>query len=311
MKNIKLTILLAIFHLASYSQKPNFSVYNNQINLLKQEVKYFKIEKINNKFYMLLGGGGNVGVFISDEEVILIDNKYEILEDILMASLREITDKPIKYIINTHFHHDHSDGNRAFGKQGIPIISHQNAKKRMMEDIELYGGIYSSIKDFVQPKYDRTSLPVFTYESKMSISQGNEEIELYNFGKAHTDGDSVVVFKNNNIIHTGDAFVRYGYPYVDLNNGGSIKGLIDFLGTLELLCDDNTIIIPGHGGLSKKEDVTKLKNALDDLYTKSVIGLKNGLSYSEISDSIEETLNENLTVKLNYIKTIELELSRD
>lgn len=311
MKNIKLTILLAIFHLASYSQKPNFSVYNNQINLLKQEVKYFKIEKINNKFYMLLGGGGNVGVFISDGEVILIDNKYEILEDILMASLREITDKPIKYIINTHFHHDHSDGNRAFGKQGIPIISHQNAKKRMMEDIELYGGIYSSIKDFVQPKYDKTSLPVFTYESKMSISQGNEEIELYNFGKAHTDGDSVVVFKNNNIIHTGDAFVRYGYPYVDLNNGGSIKGLIDFLGTLELLCDDNTIIIPGHGGLSKKEDVTKLKNTLDDLYTKSVIGLKNGLSYSEISDSIEETLNENLTVKLNYIKTIELELSRD
>ena len=168
MKNIKLTILLAIFHLASYSQKPNFSVYNNQINLLKQEVKYFKIEKINNKFYMLLGGGGNVGVFISDGEVILIDNKYEILEDILMASLREITDKPIKYIINTHFHHDHSDGNRAFGKQGIPIISHQNAKKRMMEDIELYGGIYSSIKDFVQPKYDKTSLPVFTYESKMS-----------------------------------------------------------------------------------------------------------------------------------------------
>ena len=311
MKNIKLTILLAIFHLASYSQKPNFSVYNNQINLLKQEVKYFKIEKINNKFYMLLGGGGNVGVFISDGEVILIDNKYEILEDVLMASLREITDKPIKYIINTHFHHDHSDGNRAFGKQGIPIISHQNAKKRMMEDIELYGGIYSSIKDFVQPKYDKTSLPIFTYESKMSISQGNEEIELYNFGKAHTDGDSVVVFKNNNIIHTGDAFVRYGYPYVDLNNGGSIKGLIDFLGTLELLCDDNTIIIPGHGGLSKKEDVTKLKNALDDLYTKSVIGLKNGLSYSEISDSIEETLNENLTVKLNYIKTIELELSRD
>ena len=107
MKNLILTFLLAIFPLVSYSQKPNFSVYNNQINLLKQEVKYFKIEKINNKFYMLLGGGGNVGVFISDGEVILIDNKYEILEDVLMASLREITDKPIKYIINTHFHHDH------------------------------------------------------------------------------------------------------------------------------------------------------------------------------------------------------------
>jgi len=311
MKSLILFIFIAIFPLVSYSQKPNFSVYNNQINTVKEEVKYFQIEKINSQFYMLVGGGGNVGVFISNGEVILIDNKYEILEDVLMTSLREITDKPIKYIINTHFHHDHSDGNRAFGKQGIPIISHQNAKKRMMEDVELYGGIYSFIKDFVQPKYDKASLPVFTYESKMTISQGNEEIELYNFGKAHTDGDSAVVFKNNNIIHTGDAFVRYGYPYVDLNNGGSIKGLIDFLGTLELLCDDNTIIIPGHGELSRKEDVTKLKNTLSDLYTKTVIGLKNGLSHGEISDSIEETLNGDANIKLNYIKSIELELSKD
>lgn len=311
MKTLIHIILLAIFPLVGYSQKTNFPVYNNQINTVKQEVKYFEIEKINNQFYMLVGGGGNVGVFISSGEVILIDNKYEIIEDVLMASLREITDKPIKYIINTHFHHDHSDGNRAFGKEGIPIISHQNAKKRMMEDVELYGGIYDFIKDFVQPKYDNESLPVLTYESKMTISQGNEEIELFNFGKAHTDGDSVVVFKNNNVIHTGDAFVRYGYPYVDLNNGGSIKGLISLLGTLEQLCDDNTIIIPGHGGLSKKEDVIKLKNTLDDLYTKTVIGLKNGLSYNEISDSIEETLNGDATIKLNYIKSIELELSRD
>lgn len=310
MKNLIPTIVLAVLPLLGYSQKPDFSVYNNQINTVKQEVKYFEIEKINDQFYMIVGGGGNVGVFISKGEVILIDNKYEIIEDLLMASLREITDKPIKYIINTHFHHDHSDGNRAFGKQGIPIISHQNAKKRMAEDVELYNGIYD-FKDFIQPKYDKVSLPVFTYESKMTISQGNEEIELYNFGKAHTDGDSVVVFKNSNIIHTGDAFVRYGYPYVDLNNGGSIKGLIDFLGTLELLCDDNTIIIPGHGDLSKKDDVTKLKNSLNDLYTKTVIGLNNGLSYSEISDSIEETLNGNTSVKINYIKSIELEMSRE
>ena len=298
-------------HFIGLSQESNFSVYNDQIAQVKENVKYFEIEKINEQFYMLVGGGGNVGVFITDHDVVLIDNKYEIIEDILMTSLKKITDKPIKFIINTHFHHDHSDGNRAFGKQGIPIISHQNAKKRMMEDKELYGGIYSFIKNFVQPKYDENSLPVFTYESKMTISQGNEEIELYNFGKAHTDGDSVVVFKNNNIIHTGDAFVRYGYPYVDLNNGGSIKGLIDFLGTLELLCDENTIIIPGHGKLSKKEDVSDLKNSLKELYNKTVIGLKNGLSYTEISDSVEETLNDDETVKLNYIKSIELELSRN
>ena len=311
MKNQIVSLLLAIVPFIAFSQKSDLSQYNNTINKVKEEVTYFKIEKINAQFYMLVGGGGNVGVFINDKEVVLIDNTYEIIEDVLMASLREITDKPIKFIINTHFHHDHSDGNRAFGKQGIPIISHQNAKKRMMEDAELYGGIYSSIKDFVQPKYDDASLPVFTYESKMTLTQGDEEIELYNFGKAHTDGDSVVVFKNNNIIHTRDAFVRYGYPYVDLNNGGSIKGLIDLLGMLELLCDENSILIPGHGDLSRKEDVTSLKNTLNDLYVKTVIGLKKGLSYSEISDSIEKTLNGDTSVKLNYIKSIELELSRN
>lgn len=311
MKKIIVLFVFSVVPFFCVSQDSDFSKYNTQIRDVKKEVTYFEIEKINNQFYMLVGGGGNVGVFISDKNVVLIDNKYEIIEDILMTSLKKITDKPIEYIINTHFHHDHSDGNRAFGKQGIPIIAHQNAKKRMMEDAELYGGIYSTIKDFVQPKYDKSSLPVFTYESKMTISQGNEEIELYNFGNAHTDGDSVVVFKNNNIIHTGDAFVRYGYPYVDLNNGGSIKGLIDLLGALELLCDANTIIMPGHGSLSKKEDVVNLKNTLNDLYNKTIIGLKNGLSYNEISDSIEETLNGDEIVKLNYIKSIELESFRD
>lgn len=312
MKKIIALFVFSVVPFFCVSQDSVFSKYNTQIRDVKKEVTYFEIEKINNQFYMLVGGGGNVGVFISDQNVVLIDNKYEIIEDVLMTSLqKKITDKPIEYIINTHFHHDHSDGNRAFGKKGIPIIAHQNAKKRMMEDAELYGGIYSAIKNFVQPKYDKSSLPVFTYESKMTISQGNEEIELYNFGNAHTDGDSVVVFNNNNIIHTGDAFVRYGYPYVDLNNGGSIKGLIDLLGALELLCDANTIIMPGHGSLSKKEDVVNLKNTLNDLYNKTIIGLKNGLSYNEISDSIEETLNGDEIVKLNYIKSIELESFRD
>lgn len=311
MKNIISLLIVSSISFLTYSQNSDYTKYNNQIKQVDLENNFFEIEKINDQFYMLVGGGGNVGVFVSEDEVILIDNKYEIIEDILMASLRKITDKPIKYIINTHFHHDHSDGNRAFGKQGIPIISHQNAKKRMMEDAELYGGILEFIKGFVQPKYDSNSLPVITYDSKMTLSEGSEEIELYNFGNAHTDGDSIVVFKNSNIIHTGDAFVTYGYPFVDLNNGGSIKGLINFLGTLENMCDENTIIMPGHGGFSKKEDVTKLKNTLTDLYNKTVIGLKNGLTYEEISKTIEETLNDAKVTKLNYIKSIDLELSKN
>ena len=307
---MRFLFLLVLFSNHVFSQDSNFSKYNDQLKSIEDEVKYFEIKKINNEFYMLVGGGGNVGVFITNNEVILIDNKYEIIEDILMASLREITDKPIKYIINTHFHHDHSDGNRAFGKKGIPIISHINAKKRMKQSAELYGGIYDFIKDFIQPKYDKDALPVITYKRNLTLTEGDEDIEIYNFGQAHTDGDSVIVFSSSNIIHTGDAFVRYGYPYVDLNNGGSIRGLIDLLSSLESLCDDNTIIMPGHGDLSSKKDVTKLKNSLHELYTKTKIGLNKGMTYQEIAESIDETLNGDAAVKLNYIKSIEIELSK-
>ncbi|MDG2397486.1 MAG: MBL fold metallo-hydrolase [Flavobacteriaceae bacterium] len=146
MKRFLILLFTLPISFSLFSQNPDFTKYNNEISQIQNNIKYFQIKKVNEQFYMLVGGGGNVGVFVSDNDVILVDNKYEIIEDILMSSLREITDKPIKYIINTHFHHDHSDGNRAFGKKGIPIISHQNAKKRMMEDAELYGGILEFIK---------------------------------------------------------------------------------------------------------------------------------------------------------------------
>ena len=184
---------------------------------------------------MLIGGGGNVGVFVSDKNVIMVDNKYKIVKEVLISSPREITSNPIQYIINTHYHHDHSDGNRAFGKMEIPIISDENAKARMQKVTELYGGIYDFIDGFVQDKYPTEVLTIITYNSKLEFSEGSEDIEMYNFGSGHTLGDSIIYFKNANILHTGDAFVRYGYPYVDLNNGGSIKGIIEVLGSIAAL----------------------------------------------------------------------------
>ena len=298
----------------SWAQTPNLSKYNEEIKKVEKTVKYFEVEKINDQFYMLIGGGGNVGIYISDENVVMVDNKYEIIEEVLMSSLREITAKPIKYIINTHYHHDHSDGNRAFGKMGIPIISHENAKIRMQKVTTLYGGIYDFIDGFVQGQYPSEALPIITYNSKLTLSEGGEAIEMYNFGSGHTDGDTIIYFKNANIMHTGDAFVRYGYPYVDLNNGGSIKGIIEVLGSIAALADDQTVIMPGHGNLSSKQDVLDLRDSLMNLYQKTILGLENGRSYKEIADSIEETLvgDPNMPkaeiTKINYIKSIELEL---
>ncbi|MDB4066834.1 MBL fold metallo-hydrolase [Flavobacteriaceae bacterium] len=314
---MKLNLLLFFFSTLvtlSWAQTPNLSKYNEEIKKVEKTVKYFEVEKINDQFYMLIGGGGNVGIYISDENVVMVDNKYEIIEEVLMSSLREITAKPIKYIINTHYHHDHSDGNRAFGKMGIPIISHENAKIRMQKVTTLYGGIYDFIDGFVQGQYPSEALPIITYNSKLTLSEGGEAIEMYNFGSGHTDGDTIIYFKNANIMHTGDAFVRYGYPYVDLNNGGSIKGIIEVLGSIAALADDQTVIMPGHGNLSSKQDVLDLRDSLMNLYQKTILGLENGRSYQEIADSIEETLvgDPNMPkaeiTKINYIKSIELEL---
>ena len=314
---MKLNLLLFFFSTLvtlSWAQTPNLSKYNEEIKKVEKTVKYFEVEKINDQFYMLIGGGGNVGIYISDENVVMVDNKYEIIEEVLMSSLREITAKPIKYIINTHYHHDHSDGNRAFGKMGIPIISHENAKIRMQKVTTLYGGIYDFIDGFVQGQYPSEALPIITYNSKLTLSEGGEAIEMYNFGSGHTDGDTIIYFKNANIMHTGDAFVRYGYPYVDLNNGGSIKGIIEVLGSIAALADDQTVIMPGHGNLSSKQDVLDLRDSLMNLYQKTILGLENGRSYQEIADSIEETLvgDPNMPkaeiTKTNYIKSIELEL---
>ncbi len=314
---MKLNLLLFFFSTLvtlSWAQTPNLSKYNEEIKKVEETVKYFEVEKINDQFYMLIGGGGNVGIYISDENVVMVDNKYEIIEEVLMSSLREITAKPIKYIINTHYHHDHSDGNRAFGKMGIPIISHENAKIRMQKVTTLYGGIYDFIDGFVQGQYPSEALPIITYNSKLTLSEGGEAIEMYNFGSGHTDGDTIIYCKNANIMHTGDAFVRYGYPYVDLNNGGSIKGIIEVLGSIAALADDQTVIMPGHGNLSSKQDVLDLRDSLMNLYQKTILGLENGRSYQEIADSIEETLvgDPNMPkaeiTKINYIKSIELEL---
>jgi len=197
---------------------------------------------------------------------------------------------------------------------GIPIISHENAKIRMQKVTTLYGGIYDFIDGFVQGQYPSEALPIITYNSKLTLSEGGEAIEMYNFGSGHTDGDTIIYFKNANIMHTGDAFVRYGYPYVDLNNGGSIKGIIEVLGSIAALADDQTVIMPGHGNLSSKQDVLDLRDSLMNLYQKTILGLENGRSYQEIADSIEETLvgDPNMPkaeiTKINYIKSIELEL---
>ena len=156
-----------------------------------------------------------------------------------------------------------------------------------------------------QDKYPKEGLPTITYSSAMSLFESDEEIQLYNFGFGHTDGDTLVFFKDSNIMHTGDSFVTYGYPFVDLNNGGSFKGFLEMLNQIIILADDNTIIMPGHGPLSNLNDVTKLRNVIEEHYKITVDGYKNGLSVNEILNQITTILKSDAGItKKDFVQNI-------
>ena len=140
--------------------------------------------------------------------------------------LQAISNKPVKFVLNTHFHYDHSDGNKVFGKQGAIIISHENIRKRLEHDQVL------SLSNLVQKAYPFEALPFITFSDSLTLNEPNEKIKIYHVKNAHTDGDSFIEFMNAKVIHTGDVFVTYGFPFIDDRNGGSIYGMIDAMDML-------------------------------------------------------------------------------
>jgi cyclase len=280
----------------SYSQSGSFDDVIEEVSFVSDNI------------YMIASVGGpiagNIGVFVSDDGLIVIDDQYEINEEKILNALSEISNLPIKLIINTHFHHDHSDGNKAFGKLNIPIYAHKNVRKRLSRNSVLYGS------NRLIEKYPNEALPSLTYSSLMSLYESDEEIQLYNFGKGHTDGDTVIFFKNSNVIHAGDTFVTYGYPYIDLNNGGSFEGFLNILNMIISLSDSDTKIIPGHGPICDINDVIKFRDIVREHFNKTVQGYKNGDSVNDIISSIESSFEGERT-KEDFVKAIIFDLENN
>ena len=310
MKYFILIILFSSFSIAQTNDKDLEAfrkVEKDVENNLTEE-----IVKINDTFFMIkpIGGvAGNIGVFISDKGLVLVDDQWEIIEDLILETIKSISKKEVSFIINTHFHYDHVDGNKVFGKKGIPIVSHENVRKRLKRKTKLYGHPQHNY-NMVQDKYPDYALPSTVYNSTMKIYIDDEEIQLSNFGPGHTDGDTIVFFKKNNVIHAGDSFVTYGYPFVDLNDGGSFKGFINILSQIIAISNGQTKIIPGHGPVCDINDVITLKNILQEHYEITEKGFTEGLSVEQIMAEIKSELNGpgNIT-KEDFIKNIIYDLN--
>lgn len=208
-----------------------------------------KTTEVSDGIYMLTGKGGNIGVSTGTDGVFLIDDQFAPLSEKIKSAIAVLSDQPVRFLLNTHWHPDHTGGNEIMGKAGTVIVAHNNVRKRLAVDnfIEMFG--------MEAPAMDITGLPIITFDSSLTFHLNGDEIIVSHVSNAHTDGDSIVWFRKANVIHTGDIYFAGMYPFIDTHSGGSIAGTINALEQVLAMSDDRTVIIPGHGPVSNKSSL--------------------------------------------------------
>jgi len=264
MRKISLSLAVCLFVVAaSAQQQPDFS---------KVEIK---VTKVAGTVYMLQGMGGNIGVCVGDGGILIVDDQYAPLADKIKAALKGISDKPVKFVLNTHWHSDHTGGNPYFGETA-PIIAHENVRKRLES-----GGTITFLKMEVPPA-PKAALPVVTFDDKLKIHINGEDIRAIHFPKGHTDGDIVVFFPQSNVVHMGDDFFAGMFPFVDLDSGGSVQGLIADIAQIIPMLPPDVKVIPGHGPLSTLDDLKKFEDMLRGASAKVAAAIKQGKTLDQM-----------------------------
>jgi glyoxylase-like metal-dependent hydrolase (beta-lactamase superfamily II) len=230
------TVATCVAALAQAQQPPDFS---------KVEIKTTQLAE---NFYTLEGQGGTISVLTGPDGVLLVDSQFAPLTDKLIAAIRKISNKPIRFLINTHVHGDHTGGNENFAKQGALIFSRDQLRNRLEHPNPAADGTPGK-------PAPAAALPVVTYDGPVSIHVNGENVRLLPIRNAHTDGDTLVSFPREDILATGDYYRSVGYPFADLKNGGSLQGLLDGLGATIGRAGPHTRIIPGHGPVSDRNDL--------------------------------------------------------
>ena len=211
---------------------------------------------LGNGIYMLKGSGGNLGASVGEDGVFVIDDQYAPLTDKILAALSEISDAPVGYVINTHYHGDHVGGNENLGKAGAVIVAHDNVRKRMTTDQ------FTSFFNRETPAYPAGAWPVITFDGTIRFHLNGDTLHVMHVPKAHTDGDAIVYFEKANVLHMGDAYFGEYYPFIDFEAGGTINGYIEALNRGLELANAETRIIPGHGQLSDEAAMAAYRDIL-------------------------------------------------
>jgi cyclase len=258
---------MAAFGQTSRAQQQDFS---------KAEIK---VTKVSGNIYMLQGEGGNIAASVGEDGIVIVDDQYAPLADKIQAALKNlgITDKPVRFVINTHYHGDHTGGNAPFANSGSTVIAQDNVRKRMESGGT--GGNGGSIKMDIPPAA-KAALPIITFDHDVTVHLNGEDIRALHFPAGHTDGDAVIFFPKNNVVHMGDDFVRYGFPFIDVASGGSVQGMAAAMEKVSTELPADVKVIPGHGDISNLDDVRVFVKML-----------------KETSAAVEKAIDEHKTVE--------------
>jgi cyclase len=232
-----------------------------------------KATHVAGSVWMLQGAGGNIAVSVGDDGIVMVDDEFAPLVPKIKAALAKISQKPVRFLINTHWHFDHVGGNAAMADTAA-ILAHENVRKRMQAGAKMMDMTIAPAK----PR----ALPLVTYQHDVSIWLNGEPVRALHVTPGHTDGDTIVFFTRSDVVHMGDDFVTYGFPFVDLDSGGSVRGMIAALDEVLPQIPPDAKIIPGHGPLSTVADVKKFRGTLDEIVALVARGLESGKTVEQM-----------------------------
>lgn len=265
MKTTLFALSLAVLATTAYAQAP-------QPDFSKVEIK---TTKVTNTFYTLEGQGGTIGVLVGPDGIFMVDSQFAPLSQKIAAAIHQISDKPIRFMVNTHVHGDHTGGNENFAKMGVTIFSRDELRQRLAHPSPGANGAPGTPAPAV-------ALPVVTYEGPVTIHMDGEDVHLIPIHKAHTDGDTLVYFPNNDVLMTGDFYRSIQFPNIDRVNGGSLDGMVEGLGTVIGIAGPHTKIIPGHGPTVDRAAVIAHRDMILAIRAKVQVLVDQGKTVDEV-----------------------------